>query len=474
LTIGNKCHKIGIDNMTSVRYNKYSKGDFKLRKSLLLMLAFVMVLGLALVGCSGGSEPTSETTEPSGGGDSEPTTTTEPKKEEPVELRIVTMFGGTDPSTQVLNEQLEAFKDANPHVTIINESQTSTDGTFRTKVNTDFASGNEPDVTFFFTDSDAEKIISQGLVVPMDEILAADQAWADGFSEAALDQVREADGNIYAIPTTGYYEGLIANKTLFDEYGLDLPTDWEKFEKAISTFSDNGIDPLAASLEESYYLIEHYILAAGGQEGNTAGLSDGVHDSWVKGLNAIKTHYDMGAFPKDALTIDDLIARDLVDQEFAAMMINGSWAVGGLSPETQETSVVLPMPIMPGGKGTYGDLVAGFGSGYYLSKKAYEDDKKKDIAIELIKYLTSKESIGAHAQANGGVPAAKVEVEGLSAAALSGHKMLGEATSLSFPIDSQISAEAFTHIRTNIPLIATGEKTAEQVLKEAKDIEDSK
>lgn len=455
------CSKIGIDNMMTV--HKLSEGEMKVKRSLLLMLSFVLIIGIALAACS--SEPANDDPDKEGSNNNGET------GKDPVELRIVTFFGGTDPATEVLNEALEKFMAENDHVTIVNESLTSGDGAFRTKVQTEFATGNEPDLTAFFVGTDARDMIDEGLVVPMDDILAADPEWAGNISEAALEQVRAHDGNIYAIPITGYYEGIIANKELFDQYNLELPTDWEKLNTAIETFSENGVVPLAASLEESYYLIEKYILAAGGQEANEAGLEDGIHDAWIKGLELIKEHYEMNAFPKDAMTIDDVAARELVDQGRAAMMINGSWAVGGLSDEMQENVVVLPMPIPPGGAGTYGDVVAGFGSGFYISTKAYEDAQKQEAVVKLLKFLTSNEVNQQIAEANSGVPANNVQISGLSAGALSGHQMIQEATSVSYPIDSQISTEAFTHIRTHVPHIVAGRKSAEEVLKEAQQLE---
>ncbi|GAA0356507.1 ABC transporter substrate-binding protein [Bacillus horti] len=441
-----------------------------MKKSLMLTVAMLLVFAVFLGACSGnGNEITNSNVEGDSGGGED----TSQASGDTIDLHLITMFGGTDPATDVFKKSLEEFTQKHQNVKITEESLTSGDE-FRTKVFASFSSDSEPDVTFFFTGADSRNIIDAGKVVPFDELLKADTAWADGLSPAALDQVREADGQLFAVPLTGYYEGLIVNKKLFEDHGLDLPTDWDKFETAIKTFAENGIVPLAGSLDESYYLVEHYILSAGGPEGNTAGLKDGIHESWITGLNKIKEHYELGAFPKDTHTINDSMAQNLYQQEQAAMMVNGSWALGGLSEEVMANTTVLPFPVMPGGKATYGDLVAGFGSGYFLSKKSHEDESKQETALELIKFLTSKEIVKAFAEANGGVPAANVEVEGLSSAALDGHKMVQEANSLSYPIDSQISPEAFTHIRTNLPHIAVGRKTAEEVLQEAKDIEDSK
>jgi raffinose/stachyose/melibiose transport system substrate-binding protein len=412
------------------------------------LLAVVLILVVALTGCSLSDDNGK------------------------IKLRVVTMFGGTDPAKKAYEQALKDFMKAHPDVEIVDESMTATGDDFRTKVKTDFASGNEPDVTFFFTGAEAEPIIQSGAVVPYEEIFAKDKAWSDAFSDNVKQQVKAKDGKIYAVPITGFYEGLFVNKSLFKRYGLELPTDWEKFTKAVETFSKNGIIPIAGSLEESYYLIEHFILSAGGPAGHNSKFDHGIQPSWAQGLEKIKEVYDMGGFPKDALTIKDAQAQELFKNKQAAMIVNGSWILGGLTDK--EDVEVLPFPVMPGGKANPQDLVAGYTSGFYLSKKSYEDKDKKGLALELIKYLTSKEMVKKFAEANGGVPAVDVKVEGLPTVYQQGHQMVQEAHSLSLPIDAQISAEAFNEIRKGVPHIVQGKKTAQDVLQAALKIEQEK
>ncbi|WP_051541152.1 ABC transporter substrate-binding protein [Caldalkalibacillus mannanilyticus] len=368
-----------------------------MKKRLNLVLSVVVLLSLFLTACSGG--------QPATNGEQTDSTSSPETADGSVELRIVTMFGGTDPVTSVLRDVLQEFENQNPGIKIINDSMTAGDA-FNTKVSTDFSSGNEPEIVFYFNGANATSFVEAGKVIPMEELLDADQEWKEGFHEAALEQMKEKDGKLYAIPVNGFYEGLIVNKAMFDEYGIALPTDWATYEKAISAFKEKGIIPIGQSLPESWYLIEHYLMAAGGP----AGHQNPFDDSWKKGLEVIQKHAEMGAFPIDANTIDDATAQHLFDTEQAAMMINGSWAVGGLSEEMQEKVVVLPIPAMEGSTGTGQDVIGGFSAGFYITTKAYESPKK-EAAIQLLKFLTSKENIQKYATANGGPPAAKVTVE---------------------------------------------------------------
>ncbi|MFB9325103.1 ABC transporter substrate-binding protein [Paenibacillus aurantiacus] len=397
-----------------------------------------------------------------------------PAEAEPVSLRVFSTFGGTDTAREAFQALLDDFTAKYPNVTINNDVMSANDDGFRTKVNTDMNSGNEPDLLFYFVGKDAEGFVNAGKVVPLDELLEADATWKNGYLPTALESVRQPDGKIYAAPLTGFYEGLFVNKKIFADNGLELPTDWAKMTAAVKALSAKGIIPLSGPFDQSHYLIEHSILSGAGSEGQKAGLKNGVNPDWETGLAALKELYDLGAFPKDAATIDLGMAQNYYSQGLAAMIIEGSWALGGFEEGVKNNTTVLPFPQVPGGKGTGKDIVGGFGTGFYLSKKTFDDAKKKDMAVALMKHLTSPDAIKKISEANGGTPAADVQPEGLGQATLDGFKMAAEATSINAPIDSQIDPETFTTIRANIQPVVKGEKTPKAALEEAQKIEASK
>lgn len=446
-----------------------------------ILVALVMLLSLTLAACSGGGNNGSGGSNTPASTPQNSTNNTNTPEEEPeaqtndqpaeITLRVFSTFGGTDAAREAFQAVIDGFVANHPHVTVENDTMSANDDGFRTKVNTDMSSGNEPDLLFYFIGKDAEGFVNAGKVVPMNEILEANTEWARGLSTAPLEQARQADGNIYAIPLTGFYEGLFVNEAIFAEHGLELPTDWEKFTTALSTLSDAGVIPLSAPFDQSHYVIEHFILAAAGAAGQHAGLLDGISPDWELGLSKIQEVYELGGFPQDAATIDLTMAANYYNTGLAGMLIEGSWAIGAMEPDVMENSTVLPFPAIPGGSGTGSDVVAGFGSGFYLSQKTYDDADKQEMAIELLKHLTSPESIQSIAEANGGTPAANVQPGGLNSLQLEGIEMVSNAASASNPVDSKVSPETFTTLRSYIQKIATGEATAAQALEEARKIE---
>lgn len=455
------------------RIRKHIKlGGFLLKRYSFLLLSIMLVFSMFLAACG------NKNTNTSAPANENAATTNDSKKEEvkeadPVKLRVFSTFGGTDAAREAFQAAIDEFVAANPNVTVENDTMSANDDGFRTKVNTDMTSGNEPDLLFYFIGADAEGFVNAGKVVPLNSILDENPDWKNGFLPDALKLATQKDGNIYAAPLTGFYEGLFVNKKIFEENGLELPTDWDKLTTAVKTLSAKGIIPLSVPFDQSHYLIEHTILSAAGPEGQNKGLADGIDPNWEKAYSAMKELYDLGAFPKDAATIDLSMSGNYYSEGLAAMTIEGSWAIGGWSDATRDNTTVLPFPTVPGGAGSGNDIVGGFGSGFYVSKAAYDDAAKKDTVIELLKHLTSPQSIQKIASANGGTPAADVEVTGLAQVALDGFAMAAKANSINAPVDSKVSPETFSDLRASVQQVVTGKKSPTEAIESAKKVEDA-
>lgn len=441
-----------------------------MKRSSMLLLSLLLMLTMFTAAC--GKDGGKNAEQPAGG-DKQGAQVEENTEKKEVKLRVFSTFGGTDTARDAFQSLLDDFTAKNPHVKIENDTMSANDKAFRTKVNTDMNSGNEPDLLFYFIGADAEGIINAGKVVPLNELLESDPEWKKGILANVLEQVKHKDGNIYAIPLTGYFEGLFVNKKIFEENGLELPTDWEKLKKAVTTLSAKNLIPITAPFDQSHYLIEHTILSAAGPAGQSKGLADGIDPNWEKGYAAMKELYDLGAFPKDAATIDLSMAGNYYSEGLAAMILEGSWAVGGWNEEVKNNTTVIPFPTVPGGAGSGNDIIGGFGSGFYLPKATYDNADKKEAAVALLKHMTSPDSIQKIASANGGTPAADVQATGLPQAIIDGFSMAAKADSISTPVDSKVSQETFSNMRASVQPVVKGTKTPAEAIEEAKKTEDA-
>ncbi len=104
----------------------------------------------------------------------------------------------------------------------------------------------------------------------------------------------------------------------------------------------------------------------------------------------------MKAFAADALTMDIELAQNLFKQEKSAMILEGSWFIGGCEDTLKEKMTVMPIPVAPNGKMDATSIVAGYSTGYYISRKAYEDEAKQATLVDLVEFLTIRRSNQSH------------------------------------------------------------------------------
>lgn len=305
---------------------------------------------------------------------------------EGVTLYTVSSFAGEDAAAVTYVELLKAFEEQTGNR--VEDVSATSDESWKARVLSDFAVGNEPDVLFFFACSaDSAPILRK--LVPIEEINAA---YPD--VDLPLNEVmREADGAIYAIPVRPYYEGLFVNTDLFEQCGLPLPDTWEHLEQAIAGFQAAGIVPIAASLSDiPHYLAECCVLACSSAEAYAARptAADAVPQSWIDGMALIRRLYALGAFPENALHTSETVTSQLFRDKKAAMQFDGSWFANTLAPSAMDTTRVLPVPSLSGDGGA---VIGGVSMGFYLTRRAWDDPRRRDAAVQLLAWLTTQENL---------------------------------------------------------------------------------
>ena len=190
------------------------------KKGIALFLALAMTGSLA--GCGGTSEPaaadTQTKTEEAAGTTekAEETAKEETKAEEAsaggsvaditvpgTELNITTTFAGEE--SNVLNYQnaVQAWMDKTGCV--VNDSSATADEAFKARVVSDFETGAEPDVLFYFNGNDSNPFVEAGKGVSIDEIRKVYPDYASNMKDSMLEATASpADGVCYSVPFYGY------------------------------------------------------------------------------------------------------------------------------------------------------------------------------------------------------------------------------------------------------------------------------
>jgi len=293
--------------------------------------------------------------------------------------------------------------------------------------------------------------------VTIEEIREVYPDYAKDTYDWALEQVANQDGEMRAVPTTGFWEGMYCNKDLFDEYDIPLPTDWDSFTFAIATFNENGIIPVSVSLTNvPHYWLEHLLLFTAGNDGYTSTYTLATK-TWIDGLSQFATLREMGAFPENTDTIDNNTAWELFNEKKAAMILEGNWFLA--SVEDQENTVVIPFPGLATQRAEKNTVIGGMTTGFYITRRAWNNPEKRDAAVKYVMAQTSKEAVQKYWENGGGTVIAATEVEPLenkTPLAQSATDYLEQMEYRLLPTDSRMDPEAYKLLISGIVNISHG------------------
>lgn len=426
----------------------------------------LMMAAAAVSGCDSGQSSTSTVAGDSGSTSETADTTGQSSGDAEETLRVITYFAGSDQWAPTWLEVIAEYQELHPNITINDESvpTAGTNDLFRPKMNADIAAGTPVDVALYFNGSDAEPLYESGLYVTWDQYLADDPEWAAQFNEAALESGL-TNGEQSNLPYIGSFEGLVYNKAIFDEYGLEYPTSWDNIYKAVEVLSETDIIPIANTLLSPTCQLETMLLAYVGPENQQKPLDD----SWAGCIDQISKLYQMGAFPADAATISDADTRVIFEEGRAAMTFTGSWVLNQLKSNPDMEMVAVPVDA-EGSQGQEGAIISTYGSGWYMSKAAAE---RSSAALDFIKYMCSPEILARFIEV-GGSPAMNIEIaEGSENLLVSANKMVADATAMNSPIDAQIPREVFNNLAKKLIYVCEGQMSSQELLDESRQMLES-
>lgn len=438
----------------------------KRRRFLALLLSGTMAAAL-LAGCSGGSSSSAAAS--SGAASSQAAASTAASSK--VELTVVTSYGGDDGNRKNYENAVASYEAATGN-TILDASATSNEE-WKAKVLTDFETGTEPDVLFFFTNADAEPFIQAGKVVDIATIRAEYPEYATNMRDSMM--AVAADGKNYAVPSSGFWENLFVNVDVLNDCGVAIPGPdytWDQFLIDCQTIKDKGYAPIACSLFEiPHYWFEFCVMNNGTLENQLdvpTSVDDPAGQKWVAALNDLKDLYERGFFPANTLTATDAETVQLFGDGDAAFLIDGSWKVGYFSenyPDGLDSYAISYVPAK--NDRVASEAIGGISMGYFITQKAWNDPAKRDAAVAFVEHMTSDEVLSTFvttevtALVNGASPA------GLNALQQSAADANANITGVVGAVQDAITSEAKTDLFANIQNVVTGTMSAEEAVASA-------
>ncbi|WP_099864968.1 ABC transporter substrate-binding protein [Pararhizobium haloflavum] len=249
--------------------------------------------------------------------------------------------------------------------------------------------GNPMAATQMNTGRDAEDLIEAGLMTDLTE-LAEEEGWADFIRPARLLETCTFEGRIYCVPINIHsWQWMWLNRHVFEDNGLEVPTNWQELAEAAPALREADVIPLATGAPWQVDGIRNVMQTAiGGVETFLAVNQDKSEDA----IRSDDNRAVWEAFAQAREMVDDAysgrdwnVATNMVIQGDAAAQIMGDWAQGEFAMAGQEAGV--DYDCLPG-LGNNAVLDTG-GDAFYFP--LIEDEATRQAQLELASMLVSQE-----------------------------------------------------------------------------------
>ena len=319
-------------------------------------------------------------------------------------------FGG-EADKKIYADAHARFKKKYPNVTIEdNFVPVTTWSEFSNKVATDVAGGHTPDIINIAIEG-TRLVVKKGLIIPLDDYISNDPSGKELIADVApaLIDAFKVDGKIWQIPHSWNNMLIYYNTKMFKDANIDPPKEtwtWDDFlatAKKLTTGSGDtkvygfGIPFFNFGLTPWFLTKGTYRLTPDWSDSN---LND------PKVLESVTFVHDLVHVHQVSPDVGGEAGVDVNAQLFAAGKLGmsgwGHWPIQGFFQNNFKDFDVQFWP-----RSTAATSVHGVG-GWGISK----DSQNKPLAWELIKELTSKETIQATAEAGVAIPARRSVAEG--------------------------------------------------------------
>jgi multiple sugar transport system substrate-binding protein len=278
-------------------------------------------------------------------------------------------------------EMVNAFNAQHTDVQVVFQPITSD---YDTKLKTEIAAGNAPDV-FYVDSSQVFSYVQNGLLLPLNQFVNSDSSYnISDFIPETLNAFK-FNNNIYAIPKDWSPLALFYNVKMFEQAGISSPpSTWQQLyqDAAKLTVKSNGkVVTYGLALPPDMARILAFVYQGGGQWITPSGKSVATNSSqFITALN-----YTYQLIQQGYATMPSAVGAGWDGQAFgeglAAMTIEGNWMIPYMNQTYPNvTYSVAPLPAGPAGRATL-LFTVGLAIPY--------NDKHPQQAWEFIKFFTS-------------------------------------------------------------------------------------
>lgn len=356
-----------------------------------LALGTAAMVAAGLTGCSGSKEapateaPKTETTAEAEADKTEAAAgTTEEKKELEGELEIVT--NANEQTYNAVNEILEQFMKENPGVKI---SYTTQGSDYEQLMKARMASNDLPDI-----------FVTHGWsVVRYSEYLRPlnDQPWFSQIEPSFMENIEDENGQVYVLPINMDQGGLIYNKKLLTELGVDIPKTWDQLKDICEKGKEKGYTGVFIAGKDSRQpaslldIAAQTYLEARNDQDYCSQLLDGSFDwnNWAPLSQLLVDLKESGYLNEDCVTCDTVDIAPRMSENNVLFLITSNMDLirqaSELNPDAQYG--MAPIPALDE---TQENVFAG---GEREAYGIWKDTKNEELCLEVLKYLAKPENV---------------------------------------------------------------------------------
>ncbi len=280
---------------------------------------------------------------------------------------------------------------------------------YYSKLNALVASNQTPDVFIVSPGPNLTTYVDPGVTADLTDYLAAD-GWKDTFNGDGVFTQQTYDGKIYAVPLNIAAACVFYNTEMFDKAGVEVPTNWTEMLDACQKLSDAGYTPITISAGTAWCLsmLAGYLCDREGAD--LTKIADGT-GSWLDQpfSDAANKMVEISKYFQATAAGDtnDVATANFYNGE-AAMLIQGSWAIGqinGANPDFEDKCGVFQFPGIDGGNDP-NRIIAKSDSLAMSSATKYPD-----ACIAFMKYFTDDTAQKYTAEVGGKIPVTAVDID---------------------------------------------------------------
>lgn len=337
---------------------------------------------------------------------------------------------------------------------------------YYTKLNALVAASQTPDVFICSPGPNMDVYVTPGVAADLTDILQKQNAdWYKSFTDGIFERVTY-DGKIYSVPTNFAAACVYYNTEMFKEAGVEVPATYADWLTVCQKLKDAGHTPISCSAGTAWCLsmIAGYLCDREGGPDNLAGINAGTL-KW-----STPTFLAAGAKLKElSQYFQDSAAGDSNDQATAnfyngdaAMLVQGSWAIGqinGNKPDFEDKCGVFRFPGIDGGADPNRMIVKT--DNLCMSSTTTH----QEACIALMKCFTDDEAQKYTAEIGGKIPVTSVAYDADKAPkqlAFITELLKTTTGTLGFYNESLATTEAGSTFDDNMVAIFLGDETPEQ------------